>query len=144
MNILTEPTFLFCLSPIVMFLEMKSLFFVFKLPYTTINSASSLFNATFDKLHSLIAFPNLLKNDKGKFLYSSFANYQLLQLSLVFTWKSYSILKSIFYYYFLIILICWKYSFLDIFEINKRIFKSLNKIHLSYELTIFLKYHSNG
>ena len=74
---------------------MYSLFLVFRLPSTVTNSESFSFNATFDKLHNLMALPNLLKNDSGKFLYSSLVNYQLAQSSDVLVSKFSKMLKSI-------------------------------------------------
>jgi hypothetical protein len=53
-----------------MVLEMYYLFFVLVLPSTTTKSASSLFGAIVDKSQNLIALPNLLKNERGKSLYS--------------------------------------------------------------------------
>jgi hypothetical protein len=79
-----------------MFLEIYSLFLVLRLPSTVTNYESFSFRATDDRLQSLIALPNLLKNESGKFLYSSLVNSQLLQSSVVFTWKSYKMLRSIF------------------------------------------------
>lgn len=78
-----------------MFLEMYSLFLVFMLPSTVTNSESFSLNATVERLHSLMALPNLLKKERGKSLYSSLVNYQLAQSLVVWIWKSSRMLRSI-------------------------------------------------
>lgn len=78
-NVLVLAWVFFLLSPILMFLEIKSLLITLVFPSTTVNSISYFLGRIADRSQHLIkVLLNLLKNVNGMFSYSSWLNDQLL------------------------------------------------------------------